>query len=280
LESLPLPEVDGPPHTARSVIEAGELKLAVQGVARYWATGGNLIQVDPEPGARPEDLLLYLTGAVMGAVLHQRGAYPVHASCVALGLEGVALAGPSGAGKSTLVAALVDRGARFVADDVCVLTPLPAGGSGVWPGAPRTKLDRLALSALERGGTGLEPAGGTRGKLHLPVGPLQVASGPVPLRRVYLIRDGDGPVRTERLAGLEGVAALLEETYFLGYAVGLGLTQQCFRLAGSVAQTVQISRLVRPHGIEHLSEVVELITSEATPAGVDTGSGWQGGGST
>jgi HPr kinase/phosphorylase len=45
----------------------------------------------------------------------------IHASCVAIGGDGVLLLGPSGAGKSDLALRLIDRGAVLVADDRCVL---------------------------------------------------------------------------------------------------------------------------------------------------------------
>lgn len=46
----------------------------------------------------------------------------LHATCVALGSRGVLLIGPSGSGKSDLALRLIDRGARLVADDRCVLS--------------------------------------------------------------------------------------------------------------------------------------------------------------
>lgn len=45
----------------------------------------------------------------------------IHASCVALGNQGVLLLGPSGAGKSDLALRLIDGGATLVADDRTVL---------------------------------------------------------------------------------------------------------------------------------------------------------------
>ena len=41
----------------------------------------------------------------------------VHASAVLVGAQGVLIRGPSGSGKSMLAAALIDRGARLIADD-------------------------------------------------------------------------------------------------------------------------------------------------------------------
>jgi len=45
----------------------------------------------------------------------------IHASCVALGTQGVLLLGPSGAGKSDLALRLIDEGAKLVADDRTLL---------------------------------------------------------------------------------------------------------------------------------------------------------------
>jgi hypothetical protein len=262
LEPLTTPLLEGLPHSARSLIEDGELKLGVLGVARYRATGGTTIRVDPAPGAKVEDVQLYLTGAVMGAIMHQRGAFPLHAGCVAIAGQAIALAGPSGSGKSTLVAALVRGGAGFVSDDVCALARLPGGTFGVCQSARRTKLDLAAISAVGSSEPDLEPAGGTRGKFLLPVKEVPDGMSPVPLGRVYLLRDGEGPPRTERLEGLEAVSALVEETYYLAWAVGLGLAKQCFRRAGELARKVQVIRLVRPRGFEHLQDLVDLIRAE------------------
>ncbi|MEK9672219.1 MAG: serine/threonine protein kinase [Rhodospirillaceae bacterium] len=43
--------------------------------------------------------------------------HQIHATCVAIGGQGVLLRGPSGAGKSDLAIRLLDRGADLVADD-------------------------------------------------------------------------------------------------------------------------------------------------------------------
>jgi HPr kinase/phosphorylase len=48
----------------------------------------------------------------------------LHATCVALGGQGVLLLGPSGAGKSDLALRLIDRGAQLVADDCCELADI------------------------------------------------------------------------------------------------------------------------------------------------------------
>lgn len=263
-EPVSAPIWDGEPYTARSGVEGGEFLLTVSGVARYAARGGSVILVDPQPGARGEDLRLYLTGVMMGTILHQRGALPLHASCVALpGSGGVGFAGRSGAGKSTLVAALVRRGAAFVSDDLCVVAAPLADRLEVWPGAARLKLDEAGLGPQSGPAGALEPAGGNRGKFHLPVEAPFDQTSPVPFDRIYLLTDGVGPPRVEALSGLDAVSALVDQTYFLAYAHALGLTAQVFRLAAAVARSLPVFQLIRPRGLEYLPEVAALVERAA-----------------
>ena len=246
-------------HSARSEVHKGELHVAVTGVGRYAACGGRILKVDPLPDARPEDVLLYLTGAMLGAILHQRGLHPLHASCVAIGGVGVGFAGRSGAGKSTLVATLVQRGAHFVSDDVCVVTESASGGLVVWPGAPRVKLDAVALSSVPGRPEQLEPAGGDRGKYHLPIRDADERTEPVPFRELFLLCEGEGAPRVERLRGVDAVAALVDETYLLAWAAALGQSAQVFQLAGRMARSLRVYRLVRPRGMELLPTTAALI---------------------
>ena len=59
----------------------------------------------------------------------------IHASCIALGEEGVVILGPSGAGKSDLALRLVDEGAGLVSDDYVALEER---GNGVSASPPPT----------------------------------------------------------------------------------------------------------------------------------------------
>ena len=264
-EPLAGPLADDRRYATHAAVIEGEFRLAVSGVGRFAAIGGSLIRVDADPDAKAADILLYLTGALMGAILHQRGAFPLHASCVALpgGSGGAAFAGASGAGKSTLVGALIHNGAQFVSDDLCVMAPVPNGELRVWPGAARLKLDEKGLTALADYRADLAPAGGGRGKFHLPVEPSFHQTSPAPLHRVYILTDGAGPPRVERLTGIEAISALVDQTYLLATARDMGLTSQVFRLAAAVAQAVTVSRLIRPRGLAHLPGMVALIAEDA-----------------
>ena len=257
------PTFAGDPHSARARYSETEFHLEVRDVARYAAIGGTCLRVAPEPGAKREDVRHYLTGAMFGAILHQRRVYALHASCVLINGSAVAFAAPSGSGKSTLNAALLRRGATFVSDDVCALTPGSSGGFNVWPSAPRLKLDRASVTEFDDPAAAFDLAGGSLGKYHVPLTRQARQTTAVPLSRVYLLSFGDGPARLERLSGLEAISALLDETYILLYAAAMGLSPQIFKTVAELVQTVTVSRLIRPRGFEHFDAVLNLIECDA-----------------
>jgi hypothetical protein len=259
---LPL---EGSPGTASSVVEAGEFRLAVPGVGRYAAVGGSLIRVDPDPAAKAEDIQRHLMGTLIGTILHQRGVFPLEASCVALrgDAAGVGFAGRAGAGKSTLVATMLRRGADFVSDDICVIAPPGLGGLQVWPGAARVRLDQTGLAAPLGPASDLDPAGGNRGKFRFRMNASLPQTSPVALNAIYLLTDGEGPPRIERLTGLHAISALVDDTYLLAIARDLGLGSQVFRLAAIAADRLPVARLIRPHGLEYLPATAALIEQDA-----------------
>jgi hypothetical protein len=257
---------EGVPYNARTRLVDGEVHVDVLGVAQYRASGGRRIHVAPVPGAAPWDVRLYLTGAMFGVILHQRGTLPLHASCVELAGRAVAFAGPQGSGKSTLLSALLHRDARFITDDISALTPIHEGAARVWPAAARLKLDPTAMDAIDATSEGLESAGGNRGKYHVPVERSQLLTEPLPLTRLYRLEFGDGPPRIQRLTGLEAISTLVDETYMMPYAAGMGLSTRIFRSVAALSETIAVSRLIRPRGFEHMEEVLDLIEQDVRSA--------------
>ena len=116
-----------------------EFLLWVDNVARYYVRDGNQITIMPEAGANDDDILVFLMGSAMGALLHQRNMLVLHAGAIAVNGESVIFCGRSGIGKSTLAAGFHRRGYPFLADDVCAITT-HNGRPAVIPGFPRLKL--------------------------------------------------------------------------------------------------------------------------------------------
>lgn len=67
----------------------GEFLLQVDNIARYYVTNGNHVLIEREEKAADEEVLLFLMGSAMGALLHQRNILPLHASAIEMDGEGL-----------------------------------------------------------------------------------------------------------------------------------------------------------------------------------------------
>jgi hypothetical protein len=253
-----------PERPADFFVESGDLVLVVRGVGRFLASGGTRVIVDAEPGATEEDLRLYVSGSVLGAIALQRGQLPLHASAVEIrDGECVAFTGLSGAGKSSLAAHFTRSGHRLVADDVCVLAERD-DGYAVWPGPSRIKLAPDALASLRRDSSGLEPTGGTREKYHFDVGAGRVASmEPVRLSAIFLLAWGEGSPRAVPMTGLDAIDAIGGHTYRQEFVRPLGLEADWLRAVAKVARNVPLYRLIRPAGHDRAEAVIEQVIAVA-----------------
>jgi hypothetical protein len=235
------------------------LVIVIKDVGRFAVCSDREVLVDPAPGVRPLDLALYVMGPVFGAICHRRGVLPLHASAVRIDSACVAFAGHSGAGKSTLAGFLTGRGFGLVADDICVVAP--GDELAVWPGPPRLKLSTDGLEAMDEDWSVLAHAGGTRERYQLTRERDDRSSNPVPLHRLYVMDQGP-ELRLEPVTGLDAVQAITSQTYCLGFVDALGVSAGHFQLSVNVAKGVEIRRLIRPLGFQHMDRILQILESD------------------
>jgi hypothetical protein len=100
---------------------------------------GSEIDVYTEPAITSEFLYTHLITQVMSVALLQKGIESFHASAVEIDGRALVLLGGSGHGKSTLTAALVQRGAHLITDDLLIVERRGEGYAAL-RGAGRLKL--------------------------------------------------------------------------------------------------------------------------------------------
>ncbi|NTS66783.1 hypothetical protein HRV97_16710 [Sphingomonas sp. HHU CXW] len=232
--------------------------MEVPGVARYLVTGGTRIVVEPIGDAAEGDVRAFLLGSAVGALLHQRGVLPLHASAVEIGGRAVAFVAPSGGGKSTIAMHLHHLGQRVIADDLCAVE-LADGRARLWPGLRNLKLWRASLGAIDRAPDGFEPVLQTMDKYRVPIDAL-ADDRAFDLAAVIRLDWGDASALTP-LNGAEGVGVLVANT-FRGQLVGPMARgpehwRQCVELfAGS-----DVLGLTRPRALDRLEEASALVTA-------------------
>jgi hypothetical protein len=238
-----------------------ELLLNVPEVGKYLLRHGNEILVEQAPSSNPVELGAYLLGTMFGALCHQRGITPLHASAIDSADGCVAFIGESGAGKSTLVAALAPRGHQVIADDICFLQLSDKQEVWAWPGVNRIRLWDDAMAALGYEGPGIEPVWHGWKKYFIPAHPRRNPMEPRRLRRVYQLHAApdDSLPGVNRLHGAAAIEALMQNVYRLDLAEQMGLKPAAFILCAATARGVPVFRFSRPMGFSTLHEGIDLL---------------------
>lgn len=234
----------------------GTCRLDVAAAGRYLIRAGSEVVVQAAAEASDAEVRLFLLGTVLGMLAHQRGFFPLHASCVRVNGRALAFCGDSGAGKSTLAATLVRRGHTLICDDIAVIAPSASAGPMVWPALPRMRiwrdaLDRMAVpsATLERDRIQLE-------KFLLPASSDTFATEPVPLAGIYsLVWDADlSQPALAALAPMDTVIHLTHQVYRHRPALAMGRQAALFQAAGQIAARVPVKQLRRPKNLARLDD--------------------------
>ncbi len=232
----------------------GSVRLSVHDLVRFLVEGGRQITVDILRQEQAPAWRLFLLGAVIGILCHQRGVFPLHAASLTIGGRTVALLGASGAGKSTLALALVRRGHSLLSDD---LTVLGLNDLIVLPSFARLKLWRDTLEAMGEDLTGLERVRDALDKFDLR--PTQhFDPAPCRLDSVLLLGTGEVPelVPLRATAAVPLIASHVSRPY-IGRL--LGRQPALFAAAARVASAVPVARLLRPLDYDRLEDAARLV---------------------
>lgn len=257
-ERLEGPVTHGPGYQAT----AGHYLLDLPGMARYLVREGRDVIIAPAPGAREDDVRVFVLSSVMAALVHQKGLLAMHASAVEVDGRCVLFAGESGAGKSTLTAAFHNRGYRIVTDDLSVVSFDRNGVPMVPPGYRHVK---LRPDSLELVGASL----GARREMQFGVQKFSVAvPGAAPLAPLRLARMFMLSTRTaEAIAlrdftGRSKVAALLKATYRRRMLIALGQRATHFAQCTALGRCIPVGAVDRPPHLDGLQRLVDVLEDD------------------
>jgi hypothetical protein len=237
-------------------VRPGLFRLAVPGVAQYLVEEGTRISVEPVEGAAPEEVRLFLLGSTMGALLYQRGLFPLHGSAVETSRGAMIFVGEQGVGKSTLAAQFHHKGYRLLSDDVCAVTMGPEGLRVL----PALAQFRLCADAYERLGTP-ETGRFNVDKFVVPMGE-GYCTEPAPLKAIHIlgVHENEAP-HFEVLRGFDRVQRLLENLYRPQYLKGQSTQSDLMRMAGQIAQQTTIAEVTRRRDTEAIDGMIAFLES-------------------
>jgi len=239
-----------------------EAYLSWNGVGTFLVRDGREILVDPRPGVDERTLRVYLLGAVLGVVLHQRGRLITHASGVDIGGRVTGFMGTSGRGKSTIAAALHARGHALVTDDVLAFLPINEEGPPiVTPGFPSVKLFPDSLRALGKRPDGLPLVQALEDK-RMQSACEGFSLRERPLGRLYVLAEGS-ELRIERLGPQPAFVELLRHTTPpRPKLIPVDDIPSRLRQFAELVNRVPICRLTVPRSLDRLPDVARLVEAD------------------
>jgi hypothetical protein len=273
----PLPP--GPHDTPFLRMARGDLRLEVEGIARFRVSAGECIAFEPWPGdGHPLDLRTFLLGSAVGALLIQRGMLVLHGNALEKDGRAIVGLGHSGAGKSTTAYALMGQGWRLLADDLVAITP----DGLVLPGIPRIKLWHDAALAFGLDPEALPPIRQGMRKYLLMGDAVRRAPEPVPLAALFLLqqrsadgeRDPEGARITRITSQKEAALRLRNQAYRPRFVRGLGQEGPNFLALATLQKRVPLATLLLPSSIAAMRDWLErqdLLTAAARAEGASTG---------
>jgi hypothetical protein len=238
--------------SARVWAGPGRFVMDVPDCARIDVRDGRTVWVEAAASAAPGDIRAYLLGSAMGALLHQRGLLPLHASAVEVRGAAVAFAGSSGAGKSTLALALQARGYPLLGDDICAVED----GRRAWPGVTRMKLWRQSLAHAAIDPAGLAPVLERLDKFQLPARRL-ADDHAHDLRGLYVLPGAGEPSALARLTGASAVKAVMDHTFRGQLVAPMGCTAAHLQACLELARAVPVWRLPRAWDLSLLQATIK-----------------------
>jgi hypothetical protein len=237
-------------------VSPGGFHMAIPGVAKYHVEEGKQILIEPLDGASPDEVRLFLLGSALGALLYQRGLFPLHGSAVETAWGAMIFVGAQGVGKSTLAAQFHRRGYRLLSDDVCAVATTPEG-LRVLPALAHFRLCEDAYQRL-----------GTPQNARFNVDKFVVSMGdgycpnPAHLAAIHILANHDQDAsRFDVLRGLDRIQSLLENLYRPQFLMGQATQSDLVRLAGQIAQKATIVTVTRRRDPQAIDDLVGFLES-------------------
>jgi hypothetical protein len=235
----------------------------VPGAARYHAVDGRHLHVDVIDESRIVDIASFLLGVIYGALCHQRGAFPLHASCICLGDGALLFLGPSGAGKSTIASAAMMRGHPLLADDLTIVDTA-ASPPVAMPTIARQKLWADSLAALRLApGRRLFQKPKRSGAAELPKFEQLLGesfhAAPLPVRRLVFLTPGKPADHWAELAPADALQLVWENIYRRELSEALGSRARLFRQSAGFVERVPAVAIGRPDSLDELDQWVDMV---------------------
>lgn len=222
-------------------------------IATFYETGrflvrdGNRIVYQRFAHADDTQVVSYLLGTCMAALLMQRRILPLHSCSVHTSGGAILVMGVSGAGKSTILGGLMALGLPMMADDVTGIVFGDEGKPIAIPSFPATRLWQDSLEKLGYSSDSLPRVRSDLAKFYRPIAGFHPEAAPIRAIVYLKATNGDDP-RFRAVEPAERTECVARFVHRKNFLAGLGLRRWGFDCAVALVRAVPLFELARPSG--------------------------------
>ena len=223
---------------------------------------GRRITIVPDSNADEDALRLFILGAGLGVLLHQRGLLVLHAGSVGIDDRVIGFIGAKGWGKSTTTATLHQRGHALISDELLVVRFDDQGQPRVIPGSPQIRLWSDALVSI-----GGDPDSEVRVRSGIDkynINATNVAAEAFLLYCLYLLDVGE-ELSIQSMSPSEAFFGVIPHLYVCRFGTQfLQSTNatRAFQQLNLLLRKIKIKRLLRQWNLNQLPDVAQRIEQD------------------
>lgn len=259
IECAPVPSgLADPTHrTAAWDIGPQQFLLRLPDGSRLQASNGCRLLIQPVADEQLADILPFVLGTGIAALLYQRGVVVLHASSVVAHGKAWLFCGHSGIGKSTLAAALCRAGHAFGGDDIAAIRLDAQGVPCMASDGRQLKLLDNSIDTLDMGDLRRQEVRAGCGK-HYVEPPTESSAEPLPLGAIYFLEDGlpGAPLQLTPLGLIDAAQSLLNDSYRPRMALLMTGGAERMALTTAILRHVPAFALSRPRDLQRLDATV------------------------
>jgi hypothetical protein len=243
-------------YLGSSISEDG-IRIGLSGSGLFHVRQGSRIEYEVADGVSAEDAVPAMIAMCLGAILHQRGYFTLHASGVRMGDGCVAFVAHKGGGKSTTCANLVSRGYSVVTDDILAVSFDDSGRPVVTPAYPLLKLRPDAATSLGLDAADLPRLDPRYDRRRLEIGD-HFQEDELPLSAIYFLEEGD-EVALESVTGARAFVQLLTHSYVVRLLGRPAADKAHFEACDALMREVRMGIARRPMRLDVLPGFIDQL---------------------
>jgi hypothetical protein len=229
-------------------------------IAVYRVCNGREIYIK-HMGGKIQEIKTYLLGGAFMCLLFQRKTIAVHGGSILTNSGGIIITGRCGAGKSTLTSAFINRGYKYLSDDLSVVEINSDSKLEIKPAYPQQKLCRDAAVKLGYNINKLVRIDDRRDKFAV-AARKEFVNLPKKLAAIFEISVDKRikEIKIEEVKGIDKLNSIIDNLYESDVAKAYGVGP-FMNIILDIAKNIPYYKLTRPKDLFTVNEQIRLITS-------------------